>query len=207
MKKTTFIVLSFLSFYLLTSSGCTKAVDTSNLPFTSAIIKYMYTGAKSGSETAYIDLKTNKIAVETSTTVTFKGMVDKDETLVIYDGKVAYNVHLGRNEAIKVARKGEIISGIFGEQQYSSYYTEDDSFLGKICKVYQTPQATAYFWHGIPLKEEITVPLMDVEYTKEALSIKLNTHIPGKKFKLPSGIKVTTPEKLIKDFKKKFKQP
>jgi len=167
----------------------------------------MYTGAINGSETVYVDLKANKIAVEKSITATFKGMVDKDETLDIYDGKVAYSVHLGRKQAIKVVRKGDIIPEMFSEKQYSSYYKEDDSFLGKICKVYQAPQATAYFWHGISLKEEIAVPLMDVEYTKEAISIELNTRIPRKKFKLPSGIKVTTPEKLIKDFKKKIKQP
>ncbi|GEM_PF-1372864 len=206
MKKLTFIVLSFLSFYLLTSSGCTKAVDTSNLPFTSAIIKYMYTGARNGSETVYIDLKANKIAVEKSITTTFQGIVDKDETLDIYDGKVAYGIHLGRKQAIKMVRKGKIIPEMFGEKNYSGYYKEEDSFLGKICKVYQTPQATIYFWNGISLKEEMTVPLMNVEYRKEAISIELNTRIPGKKFKLPSGIKVTTTEKLIKEFKKKSKQ-
>ena len=207
MKKTLILLVSFLSLYLFSNAGCTKVGKESDLPFNSAIITYMYEGARSGSVTVYIDLEANKIAVEASITATFRGMVDKDVTLKIYDGKVAYSVHFGRKQAIKAVKKGDIISEIFGEERYLDYYTNEASFLGKTCKVYQIPQGTVYFWQGISLKEEMTVPLMGVKYTKEAINIELNTPIPRGKFKLPSGIKVISMDKLMKNFKKKFKIP
>ena len=182
-----------------------KVDKESNLPFTSAVITYIYEGAKTGKETAYIDLKANKIAVETFVSVTFKGKIDNDHTLNIYDGEVAYGVHFGRKQAIKAVKKGDILAEIFGEERYLDYYTKEASFLGKTCKVYQSPQGTVYFWQGISLKEEITVPLIGLKYTKEAINIELNTPISREKFKLPAGVKVTTTEKLMKDFEKKFK--
>ncbi|UCC95405.1 MAG: hypothetical protein JSW40_01305, partial [Candidatus Omnitrophota bacterium] len=130
---------------------------------------------------------------------------DKDDTLKIYDGKVAYSVHLGRKQAIKAVKRGDIISEMFGEERYSNYYEKEASFLGKTCKVYQIPQGTVYFWQGISLREEMTVPFMGIKYTKKATNIELNTRIPQGKFKLPRGVKIITIEKLKKDFEKKFK--
>jgi hypothetical protein len=205
MKKIIFIIIAFLSLYLRVSGGYTDVNKNPNLPFTSAVIKYEYEGGRSGSETVYIDLEANKIAIETSVSTTFKGITDTDKTLKIYDGKVAYSVNFGRRQAIKVTKEGDIVSEMFGEERFSDYYTGETNLLGNTCKVYQSPLGTFYFWHGIILREELTVPLMRIKYTKEAKSIELNTSISPEKFRLPSGVKVTTTEELKKKFEQKFK--
>ncbi|MDD5071042.1 MAG: hypothetical protein PHV17_09985 [Candidatus Omnitrophica bacterium] len=188
---------------LISNFGCAKKDLTSNRPFDSAVISYTYQGARIGNETVYIDLKSNNIAVETSVTTTFKGIVDNDESVRIYDGQAAYSVDMKKKQAIKVSKQGAIIPEMFGEAKYLQYFTEQVSFLEKPCKAYKLPQGEIYFWQGIPLKEEMT--LSGMTYTKTATDIELNTPIPAAKFKLPSEVEVFKAEDLMKDFQKKFK--
>jgi len=209
MKKITIILLFILC--LLISNGCTRpnVEFESNLPFKTVIISYEYTGNRSGEETVYIDVKTNKIAVDTMVSATLAGIIDNDHNLILYDGKTSYGVDLNKKSAIKVVKEGDIISEIFGEQLYQNYYVKQDIFLDKLCKVYETPKGIFYFWHGILLKQDVSLQLMGkkVNFTKEATCIDTNTHISQDKFKLPRGLKITSMDKIMKDFKKKFNTP
>jgi len=197
MKRLTGLVVLLV---LISISGCAKKELNPDRPFDTAVILYTYQGERAGNEAVYIDLKSNNIAIENTITTAFKGIVDSDESLRIYDGQVAYSVDMKKKQAIKVSKPGELIPEMFGEAKYSQYYTEDVSFLGKTCKVYKLPQGEFYFWQGIPLKEEMT--FKGITYTKAAIDIELNTPIPSIKFKLPLDVKVLRVEDLMKDFQK-----
>lgn len=164
------------------------------LPFSTAIIRYVYKGWQKGEETAYIDAKNNKVATETATSSTFADIITTTNEGMIYDGEVLYTIEPKDNKATITKIKGDIISGVFAEQLFHGCYSRDETYLGKQCKVYEREGTKAYFWNGICLKEEMTKHPMGEKYnyTKEAVEIKLDVPIPPEKFKLPAGMKIET---------------
>ena len=205
MRKVTLAVIAVLLICLSTSIVCMCADNESLLPFKSAVISYALSGTRTGTEVVYIDVSANKIAIEASVTATIGGMVDKDNTLKIYDGKTAYSVNLDKQTAVKAVKEGEIIPEMFGEKKFLNYYKGEEPFLGKICKVYQSPNGTVYFWQGILLKEDVTMG-KNISLKKEAVTILLDVPISQDKFNLPAGVKITDAEQLMKDFNEKFKR-
>lgn len=175
------------------------------LPFSAAIINYVYKGWQKGKETAYIDAKNNKVAIESTTSTSFADMTTTDTEDMIYDGEVLYMIEPEENKATIMKVKGDIISYMFGESLFQGHYSKDEPYLGKQCKVYEREGTKAYYWNGICLKEEITKhPMGDkFNYIKEAVDIKLDVAIPPEKFKLPAGIKIETVEEVWGDLETK----
>ena len=91
-----------------------------------------------------------------------------------------------------------------GQDGWAQNYKDQKLFLGKECKVYQSPEGEAYFWNGILLRQETTKHPMGGRFnvTKEAVDIKLNVSIPDDRFEVPSGIKVMTPEETVGDMER-----
>lgn len=175
------------------------------LPFSTAIINYVYKGWQTGKESAYIDAKKNKVAIESATSTSFADMTTTDTGGMLYDGEVLYMIELEENKATIMKVKGDIISYMFGESLFQGDYSKDEQYLGKQCKVYEREGTKAYYWKGICLKEEITKHLMGdrYNYTKEAVDIKLDVAIPPEKLKLPAGIKIETIEEVWGDLETK----
>ena len=178
-------------------------LDVYDDSFDTAVIKYEYSGARSGTETVYIDLQSNNIAVYTTVTTTLKGVTDTDETLALYDGKTAYKVNFGRNMAVKtVVTSKDIIADFFSEARYIESPCREGVILGKKCTIYSGPAGEVYFWKGIPLKEDLSIPMLGAKYIKEASSIDLDITVNRELFKLPKNVKVVDAKDLMKQFRK-----
>lgn len=179
-----------------------------NLPFSTAVITYKYKGSHTGKEIVYIDVINNKIVQEIETSGHLMGRTLSKKEMNIYDGNMFYHIDLEKGRGTKEEWQGNCVAAIFKEKMYLDYYSGEDSFLGKVCKVYKPTLGTVYFWNGIILKEKIANhPLgKELNYTRDAIGIQLDAKIPAEKFHVPSGVKLLTGEEVMGEMKQLFEK-
>jgi len=170
-----------------TKNQKTDAVSATKLPFSTAIIKYVWRGWAEGESSIFLDVKHNRAAQEHNTTRGNKRITMN--TMNIYDGKFFYTFSPGKKTGVMTERKEGILGIFFDEAVYSNLSAKQENFLGKECNVYETKgSGKLYFWNGIMLKQEILAQGNLSGSTIEATSIQLDVPIPSDKFDIPKEI-------------------
>lgn len=165
--------------------------------FVSAIIRYHYTGMKTGEETVYIDRRTPAIAWEAQVAAQAPEPADPYREWFIADAQAIYAIDASRELAVKLEREGGLFHQVFGNERAMGRPLGSDTVLGRTCTLYAFQGGTRCFWQGIVLRERVARE--GSRYEKEAVQLELDVPIPAEKITLPEGIHVQTMDAMMKE--------
>lgn len=149
--------------------------------------------------TEWIDVKNDRMAVETETSVDMMGVKTNDKTLMIDKDGWNYVVNFTTKTGFKsksedaddnpmdmIKSEDDVTFRQMVEKE-GSKVLNNETFLGKDCIVIESlndgMSTKIWYYKGIPLK------ISNKYYTMEATKFEENVSIPDSKFEVPEGIK------------------
>jgi hypothetical protein len=160
---------------------------------------------RTGTGTKWIDVAGNRRRDEFHGKVTVLGGSAKEvASTLVFDGKTAYSVFEsdGRQTVAAsadltaggrhplVAKEGLFPSlGLDAAMKKSRHPPRDETFLGRACRVYASPDGTQseWIWNGILLKAEVRTA--DQTVVEQATDVRENVPLEESRFAPPPGVR------------------
>lgn len=166
----------------------------------SGIIEYDVSGASTGTETVYFDDYGIKEAKYSNQEINMMGIQQKTNQIIISNSEYIFTLNVDTKTGTKMKNPlpgflpddknleelgKEIMTNMGGK------IVGSETLLGKTCDIWEVEQLSAkiWVWNTIPLKTEVN--MMGMNITSVAKKFEPNANIPGEKFKVPDGYKIT----------------
>jgi ribosome biogenesis SPOUT family RNA methylase Rps3 len=212
MKSKTTFIITIASFLIISCTNNTpktsadstvKEVSSEMADMKSYVIQYKNevkaSGAKSSAIiTQYIDMKNDKMSIETESYTELNNSKISEKSLAIYDKEWTYIINLKDKTGVKMKedqaeddpmdmiKSDDNITFRQMIEKEGGKIIGNEQFLGKDCIVVEMKQegqiSKMFYYKGIPLKIESPA------YTMEAIKFEENITIPVSKFTIPTGI-------------------
>ncbi len=170
--------------------------------FSTAVVKYVYTGWESGEQTLYLDRVHNRMASRKALTRDVLGRTQSKSEWQIYDGKTVYTVDLERKVAITMSLEGDALTEALGDWRAIGESKGEETLLGRKCQVYQKQGITVCVWQGIPLRKTMAHHPMGEQYNFEqkVTELQVDVQLPEEPFTLPKDVTTKTMGEMVGQF-------
>lgn len=209
MKRTMSLCI-MLSFFASIIAQNEKLIDQKVFDVKSGMIEYKIEGKTKGTKTLWWDDYGRLQHEYKKTSTKMFGMTTKEEVLTIKTKEWIYTINLIDKTGTKSSQEeamlmAEALMGSSSEadlikmgediqKDLDAEIVDNESILGRSCTVMDIGKLNGKSWtyKRIPLKTEIKMGGILGDSLEEAIKMEENISVSGDKFKVPSGIEITT---------------